>query len=283
MIRKKHTLLFIISIISIGAIMQSCNTKKGIVSATAVEAKVAEDLFVDILDNQFDFNTFSSKLNINLSFGTRSLSSKSNLKIIKDQVLQLSIQPLFGVEMIRLYVDNSEVVILDRMNKRYIKEPISKFMEEYPMGFDLSTIQALLTNRVFVSGKSEIEYNDYKSFSTNKFSDHLYSIEAVDKKSGIEYRFAINSNDNVANTIMNMSNNKYKVSWAYDEFIRNNNNNKLFPHKMNIEMSTPKRKSNIGLEFSGIVLNEELNLEMSIPNGYTQASISDVVKILKPN
>lgn len=281
MICRKYIFLFVIGFVSCVAIMQSCKTKREIVSATAVEAKVAEDLFIDIIDKQFDFNTFSSKLNINLSFGAKSLSSRSNLKIVKDNSIQLSIQPLFGVEMIRVYIDKDSVIILDRMNKRYIKESINDIKKEYPVGFDFITIQSLLTNRMFVSGNSSIDYSDFKSFATNKLSDQYYSIKSIDKKSGIEYRFDINSNDNIARTKMNEPTRKYELSWNYNEFIKNNQ--KLFPYKMDISLSTPKRKSNIGLEFSSIIIDEVFSLEMSIPNSYSRASISDMIKILRPN
>ncbi len=280
MILRKYIYLLVIALIALGVI-QSCKIKKEIVAATSIESKVAEELFVDVIDKQFNFNTFSSKINLNLSSGTKALSSKSSLKIIKDKAIQLSIQPLFGVEMLRLYLDMDSLVILDRMNKRYVKESITDIKKEYPVGFDFTTLQSLLTNRVFISGNQSINYSDYRNFSTKQLSEQYYLIESVDKKSGIEYSFAINGNDNVAITQMSEPKKRYELNWGYDEFIRNNH--MLFPHKMSIDFATPKRKSNVGLEFSGIMLDEEFDLEVSIPNSYARAYISDIIKILTAN
>ena len=77
------------------------------------------------------------------------MASKANLKIINDQILQLSVQPLFGIEIFRFYIDNDTVVILDRMNKRYVKESINELKNRYPVEFDYHTLQSLFTNKLF--------------------------------------------------------------------------------------------------------------------------------------
>ena len=118
--RKQTIFLLGLAVVVWG--LHSCKSKKAIVAAAPVEEKVDVDLFTDILNNQFTFKTFSSKLNLNLSSGTKSLSSKASLKIVKDKAIQLSVQPLFGVEMLRVYADRDSLVLLDRMTKRYVKE-----------------------------------------------------------------------------------------------------------------------------------------------------------------
>lgn len=276
--RFKNIILLILLAIITWPIMQSCKTKRQILSISPISTKVSEDLFSDIIDNQFDFRTFSSRVNLNLSSGKKSISSKANLKILKDEAIQLSVQPLFGVEMLRLYIDQSEIVLLDRMNKRYVKESISDLNELYPIGFDFSTLQSLLTNRLFLSGSNCVQYSDFEKYTTDKISDQYYLIKSIDEKSGIAYSFAINGNDKVASTFLNESKRDYELEWDYDEFVQGDTD--VFPHKMNIVLASPKRKANVGLDFSGIVLNESFELEMIIPNGYSRAHISDIIKIL---
>lgn len=276
--RFKNIILLILLAIITWPIMHSCKTKRQILSTSPISAKVSEDLFSDIIDNQFDFRTFSSRVNLNLSSGKKSISSKANLKILKDEAIQLSVQPLFGVEMLRLYINQSEIVLLDRMNKRYVKESISDLNDLYPIGFDFSTLQSLLTNRVFLSGSNCVEYSDFEKFTTDQISDQYYLIKSIDEKSGIAYSFAINGNDNVASTFLKEPKRDYELEWDYDEFVQGDND--VFPHKMNIILASPKRKANVGLEFSGIVLNDSFELEMTIPNGYSRAYISDIIKIL---
>ncbi len=261
--------------------LNSCKSKRQIVAAAPVEEKVDVDLFTDILNNQLNFKTFSSRLNLNLSSGTKSLSSKASLRIVKDKAIQLSVQPLFGVEMLRLYADPDSLVLLDRMNKRYVKESIEDVKKVYPVGFDFKTLQSLLTNQVFVSGQSDVIYSDYEKFSTGQVSDMYYLLKSVDKKSGIEYGFTIDGNDRIALTHLLEPKENYSLNWKYDDFVKETY--KTFPHKMDVVLASAKRKVNVGLEFSGIALDEDFDLQISVPGSYTRATISDIVKILTAN
>lgn len=262
----------------IGFAVQSCKSKKHVIAAAPVEEKVEQELFADIIDNQFKFKTFSSRVNLNLSSGTKSLSSKSNLRILKDQAIQLSVQPLFGVEMIRLYIDLDSIVFLDRMNKRYVKESLEDVKKSYPVGFDFKTVQSLLTNRIFVSGKSEVIYKDYEHFTTRQLSDLYYRLNSTDKDSGIEYSFDINGNDRIELAHLTEPQRKYSMDWQYEDFVLKND--VAFPHSMNVKLTTTKRKADIGLEFSNIVLDENYDLQISIPAGYTRANINDILKLI---
>ena len=277
--RKQTIFLLGLAVVVWG--LHSCKSKKAIVAAAPVEEKVDVDLFTDILNNQFTFKTFSSKLNLNLSSGTKSLSSKASLKIVKDKAIQLSVQPLFGVEMLRVYADRDSLVLLDRMNKRYVKESIEDVKKIYPVGFDYKTLQSLLTNQVFVSGQTDVIYSDYEKFSTGQLSAMHYLLKSVDKESGIEYSFTIDGNDRIALTHLMEPEDHYSMSWRYDDFVMATH--KAFPCKMNVALASTKRKVSVGLEFSGISLDEDFALQVSVPGSYTRTTISDIVKILTNN
>lgn len=277
---RKQIIIFLLGIIVVVG-LHSCKSKKQIVAAAPVEKKMDVDLFTDILNNQFSFKTFSSKLNLNLSSGTKSLSSKASLRIVKDKAIQLSVQPLFGVEMLCLYADRDSLVLLDRMNKRYVKESIEDVKKMYPMGFDYKMLQSLLTNQVFVSGQTDVIYSDYDKFSTGQLSNMHYLLKSVDKKSGIEYSFTIDGNDRVALTHLMEPKDYYSMNWRYDDFVMESH--KTFPRKMDVALASTKRKVNVGLEFSGITLDEDFDLQVSVPGSYTRATISDIVKILTNN
>src|SRR5690554_763173 len=84
----------------------SCKPKERIIQAeTELEDKTNSELFNDVLQKGLHFSTFSSRLNLTVSMGTKTISSKGNLRIVKDEAIQLSVQPLFGIEMFRLYVE----------------------------------------------------------------------------------------------------------------------------------------------------------------------------------
>ena len=258
--------------------VNSCKSKKRITQAdSALEDKTSSELFKDILFKGLEYKTFSSKLNMTISTGTKTLSSKGSLRIVNNEAILLSVQPLFGIEMFRLYVEPEHIIILDRMNKRYVKESFEDIKGKNPVGFNFYTLQSLFTNNLFIPEKSSVSLKDYKTFRYSE-GENNYILAARDKKSNIDYTFSINGNDQITLTELNMPANQYSLQWNYDQFTLIDN--LFFPYEMKIVASTQKRNLNTNISLSSISLNESLSLDTSIPDSYTKVELKDVLKML---
>ncbi len=256
----------------------SCKSTKRITQAdSALEDKTSSELFKDILFKGLEYRTFSSKLNMTISTGTKTLSSKGSLRIVNNEAILLSVQPLFGIEMFRLYVEPEHIIILDRMNKRYVKESFEDIKGKNPVGFNFYTLQSLFTNNLFIPEKSSVSLKDYKTFRYSE-GENYYILAARDKKSNIDYTFSVNGNDQITLTELNMPANQYSLQWNYDQFTLMNN--LFFPYEMKIVASTQKRNLNTNISLSSISLNESLSLDTSIPDSYTKVELKDVLKML---
>ena len=282
---RKHKSIYLISLFFCllnVALFTACKSKHKVIhSTTPIEEKANSDLFKDIISNDLNYNTFSSRLNINITSGSRTLSSKATLRMVKDSSIQISVQPLFGVEMFRFYLDPYQVVLLDRMNKRYVEETISSLKEQYPVGFDFYTLQSMLTNALFITDKSRVENNDYRIFRYTQTSDLNYFLTGKDPNSGIEYSFTVNGDDRITNTHLLHSQDQMSLRWTYDEFAEITES--IFPHRMLVSINTQKRKLDSELKFSGIAINEPLSISISIPNGYRKVAVAEILKIIAPD
>src|SRR5690554_7350751 len=66
------------------ALFTACKPKHKIVySTTPVEEKANSELFNDIISSSLNYSTFSSRLNLNITSGSKTLSSKAILRIVK--------------------------------------------------------------------------------------------------------------------------------------------------------------------------------------------------------
>ena len=271
----KYT-LGILFILIIG--VYSCKSTKRITQAdTALEDKTSSELFNDVLHKGLEYSTFSSKLNMTISTGTKALSSKGSLKIVNNKAIQLSVQPLFGIEMFRLYVEPDHIIILDRMNKRYVKESFENIKGTSPMGFDYYTLQSLFTNKLFIPEKTSLSIQDYRKFKYAETEEN-YTLTARDKKSDVDYSFFINGNDQITLSELSMPKKDYSLQWNYNEFSLMDN--QFFPYEMKIEASTKKTKLNTSISLSSISLNDPMTLETSIPTSYTRVELKEVLKML---
>ncbi len=277
--RINYLILFFILL---GFVFTGCKAKHKVIhSTTPTTEKSNEVLFGDVLNENISYNTFSARLNVSLSSGTRSLSSRATIRIVKDNALQVSVQPLFGVEMFRLHVDPDSVVVLDRMNKRYMKESIATLKEFYPVGFDYYTLQSVFTNSLFVSNKKSVVRNDYRRFAYTRTTDKNYFLTTDDPESGIEYSFTVNGDDRIIFTHLAHPSNEYSLQWSYGDFILLEGG--VFPHKMNTSIALSERRINTDFLFSDIVINEPMKLSMQVPDSYSRASIEQIMKIIAPS
>ncbi len=256
----------------------SCKPKERIIQADSeLEDKTNSSLFEDVLIKELKYAAFSSKMNMTFSTGKRILSSKATLGIAYDEVIQLSLQPVFGIEMFRLYVQPDCIIILDRMNKRYVRESFDDIEGQLPNGFNFYTLQALFTNKIFIPEQSIVSINDYRKFKYTKTSDN-YLLKGRDKKSNTDYSFFVNGNDQVTLTQLYKPSENYSLDWTYKEFTLLEN--MFFPLEMKVSATTPKRKLDVSISLNSVVLDESPSFNSSIPSSYTKVELEEVMKLL---
>ena len=256
----------------------SCKPKERIVQAESeLEDKTNSNLFEDILENEVRYSTFSSKLNMSFSTGRKVLNSRATLRIVRNEAIQLSIQPIFGIEMFRLYIQPDCIIILDRMNKRYVQETYDDLKKEYPIGFNFYTLQSLFTNALFIPEQSNVLIDDYNKFRYLQSSDN-YLLSGRDKLSDINYSFCVNGNDQITLTQMYIPAKKYSLEWSYDEFTLVEK--LFFPFKMKVSASSQEVNLNTSISLSSINFDESLTLDSSIPSSYTKVELKEVIKLL---
>lgn len=276
----RYRYIFIICLLST-VVFVACKPKQKIVHfSSPAEDKAYNVLFSDIITNEFPYRTFSAKLNMGVTSGTKSFSSRGNIRIVRDKAIQISIQPLFGVEMFRLYINPDTVFLLDKMNKRYVLEPVAAVKEHYPVGFDYYTMQSLFTDALFISGKEAIDPDDFHCFDYNRASDRNYFITAKDAVSGIDYSFTVNGDNRITFAHLRQPEKGYNVQWGYNNFAVLND--AVFPHKMNISLASSSRKLEAELLFSDVATGDSLQLPLNVPSGYTRTSVDDMLKVLSP-
>lgn len=269
---------FVFLMVCIVVVFSACKSKKRIVHTTSpLKSKSNVALFSDMLQKQITFHTFSSKINLSVDSGTRSVSSKGSLKIENGKAIQLSIQPLFGVELFRFFMTPDSVIILDRMNKRYVKEALSDIKQRHPVGFDYFTLQALLTNHVFVANQLGVAPGDFERFEYSQMPNSYY-LKSKDRLSNIEYAFSVNADDRITFSHLFDDKTNYVAQWNYNDFAMMNNI--VFPSQMSIKASSSNRNIEIDLAFSNVVLEGIMDLHTSVPASYLKVNVEDVIKFL---
>ena len=174
-------------ITALGIMFVGCKTSH-IGEKTKISGEQSESekrVFADCLKNSPDYTSYSAKTSLVITTSAGNLKSKATIRIIKDKILQISVQPFLGIEMFRVRLTNDSIWILDKMGKRYVAESLAAYRSKLPVDLSLSTIQALFLGRPFLFGKSHLDISDYRNFSwIREKSDWSFSIKDMsDRKS----------------------------------------------------------------------------------------------------
>lgn len=266
--------LFIIIICTV--ILSSCKTiTKTTTAQPAVETTSTNELFAAIQAQELQFSTISARLNVALTLPGNSLSSRVDLKILRDSALLLSVQPLLGIEVFRIKLTPDSVKAIDRLNHRYFADNYANMKGKATIDFNFYNLQALFTNRPFFPGQKIVLPSQFKKFDVTKngTTSELSTKDAMN----LLYTFIISAQKELSSTRIVKSGEETSLTWDYSDF--QSQSDKYFPMLMNIALTANGNpKGQAAIRFSRIQLNQPISLEFNIPSTYTRITFSQLVK-----
>ena len=257
-------------------LLAACKSPSGTSTSSAVIMKTEEVFFASVLEHTFQFNTLSARMKLEFSSPDNELNSRANLKMIYNDRLQLSIQPVFGIEMFRIEMNNDSIKVLDRMNKRYMIDSYDNLKRELDIDFNFQNLQALFTNQIFIPGEKDISAKHYNRFRMTK-NNNSAELKIKDKN-GIFYTFTADSDEKLLSTcIGSLSSNA--LVWDYNDF--QTISRQRFPLKMTAYLSSGNiTQGTIKLTFSSPEINTPLKTDFNIPSGYSRVTTEQIIKLL---
>jgi hypothetical protein len=261
-------------------LFSGCKTTRQTASV-ALSGMSKQERIETIQNKSVTFNTLSSPLRFSFQSKKKKNTTSANaqLRIIKDQIIQLSIRiPLLGTEVARISIMPDQVIIIDRMNKRYVSEPVQKLKEITSFDFDFYSLQALFTDQLFIAGKPTVTPEDYRTFrwSEDKFLSKLNNTDTQ----GINYDFVSDYTNRIIQTEMYKDKTKANVNWQYTNF-GPASNNRLFPMQMTMELTVPNDLITLNLTLSSVDIDTDFKLDTAIPKGYQSVEIEQIIKMIQ--
>lgn len=264
--RKILTFAFVVSSL---LIINGCKSKKIIDTGGTLEKKSQTQVVEDVLLSELKYKTITTKGSIELKSG----KATTVFKIIKDSVLQASVRPMLGMEAFRLTITPDSVVLLDRMKKQYTAERFkdSKLMANFD--FNFYNLQAILTNQLFVPGKTKVSKEDYNIYNVTSAND-VYMLQAKDK-GDLLYIFAVDASDRIASTLIYNEKNNITLQWSYTDFIKDGN--VMYPTNMAAKIDIAKKRFDLNISYKKLDIDSKLDVDTKIPSGYTKVGFSELI------
>ena len=262
-------------------VLASCGTKKKVVEETKpVVSSVGQTDFLNkVNDNNQTVKFITSKVKFSVEVGAQNITLTGNLRMKRDDVIRLQLMAFGFVEAARLEFTKDYVLIMDRINKQYLKAPYLSVDFLRNSGLNFYSLQALFWNELFLPNRSSVSSEDAGRFTTNVDKDDVI-ISLEDGK--IDYSWLTSQ----ASGTIKMANIIYKdringntqLNWDYDNFTLLEDGKKRFPNTMNIMLTTPKKEIKLGMKINYVKHETEWETRTEISNKYREVTVDEILQ-----
>jgi hypothetical protein len=231
-----------------------------------------------VTDNAQHARFITSKIKFSVEVGNQQMTLTGNLKMKRDDVIRLQLMAFGFVEAGRLEFTPEYVMIIDRINKQYLKVPYSHLDFLRNSNIDFYVLQSLFWNELFQPGKSHLADSHLSRFSAEAGAEDDVVIAMEDGK--LSYRWLA---DRTAAQVK-MANIKYtdkyrgnyQLNWDYEDFKRHTS--KFFPMTHKVTFNTPKKdiKFDMILNYMGSEDNWETRTTLS--GKYRQVEVDEILR-----
>ena len=241
----------LIILATIAVFMTGCRSTKGLekdnTKKNAVESVTGATYVQQVMENAQTVQVLTSKIKADIEFNGKSLSLGGSLRMRRDDVIQLSLTFL-GIEGARIEFSPQDVLIIDRLNKRYVRADYSQVDFLKRSGLNFYSLQSLFWNELFVPGQKTAAGSADKFTVSASGSHTLLSLTGFPN---LNYDFLTDTQQKVLKRLMvqgKKATNKGELIWKYENF--SNVFGKSFPTEMEATFKGDNRKGRLALQLS---------------------------------
>ncbi len=275
-----------IAVLAVPLMMASCRSHKKVVTDTPVAISPEQAELLDRVDSHTQRNmTFvGSKLKFTVNVDNKEISLSGNLRMKRNDVIRLQLMALGLVEAARLEFTQDYVLIMDRINKQFLKAPYHDVEFLRNSGINFNTLQALFWNELFQPGKADLSKEDRKLFTLKSLGDGEAVINFEDGdgekvRSKMFYSWLVNELTGRIKTTNIMyrdaANGNTQLNWDYREF--KDLGSKLFPSDMNVTLTTPKKEVKLGIRLNSLNNDDDWDLRTRVSSKYREVEVDEIL------
>ena len=263
-------------------LVTACGSHRKVVKETPTEApKTAlekQEFLQKVSDNAQHARFITSKVKFSVEVGNQQLTLTGNLKMKRDDVIRLQLMAFGFVEAGRLEFTKEYVLIMDRINKQYLKVPYAQLDFLRNSGLDFYSLQALFWNELFQPGRQKMTDEALKSYTTDMGDDENAVIAIENGK--LSYRWLAEKQTarvKMANILYkDKFRGNYQLNWDYEDFQAFSR--KMFPTNHQVAFSTPDKQVKLGMILNYLGNDEDWETRTEVSSKYRQVTVDEILR-----
>ena len=244
-------------------------------SLSSKESPLSSAAYVQALSKkEIPSQVITAKTNVDLALGGKQVTVNGSLKMKRDALIQLSFTFL-GFEVGRVEFTPTEVLLIDRANKRYVRGNYDDVSVLKEASLNFTTLQALFWNELFIPGTTDVAAH-YKDFNVKREDGE--TVFSLNETPVVNYEFRTETAlRQLTRTSIQPKGSKDCVYCAYDNFATLDNAS--FPQLMSFGISG---RDNLGmtLALSRIDTQAAAPTPTTLSSRYTPVAAKDILSLI---
>mgnify|MGYP002857621422 CR=1 FL=1 len=262
--------------------LASCHSKKQVTTEPepVTQTQIEQNEFLQkVQANSVQKMFVTSKLKFTVELGDRKMTLTGNVRMKRDDVIMMQLMAFGFVEAGRLEFTKDYVLIMDRVNKQYLKTSYRNVAFLRNSGINFQTLQALFWDELFLPGQEKVDSTMFTRFATTKGGEEVI-INFEEEGSKMNYTWLANDNTgqikmaNIAYRDRNKGNTQ--LNWDYQEFEKMGK--QMFPSNMVVTLTTPEKELKLGIKLTYIDNKSDWETRTKVSDKYRQVSVDEILQ-----
>ena len=271
-----------VAVVAMPMALASCKSTKNVVTEpkpVTQEMLQTKEILQKVNDNSQNLKFITSKIRFKVQIGNQDLSLTGNLKMKRDDVIRLQLMAFGFVEAARLEFTKDYVLLMDRINKQYLRASYEQVDFLRNSGLNFYSLQALFWNELFQPGQAQLNNELLEKFQTNIGGDDVIISMG---EGNMNYKWLANQSDGK----IRMANILYKdrihgnsqLNWDYSDF--KTFDVKSFPMENKIIFTSNNKEVKINMTLNYVGTDSDWETRTSISSKYKEVSVDDILRRL---
>lgn len=271
--------IYVAVCIALLSMLAGCKGGKELVTHQPVSREVRNN-FETLMASYPEWTTFSAKGVADVGLGKGgSLSTNTQVRMVRGESLQISVRVFLGIEVARLYMTRDSLFVIDKMQRRYVGESLASIGARLSQELSLATVQDALLGRIFLLGSSSSACR-IDDFEVIESGSSRWSLQPRSQDTRFGYRFDLNGTK-LLSTQLSSADGSKSIVCHYADFVKQGTSDN-FPTTMQLSLTglSLPLSLNLGYDASSIVWNGKVSIEKLDLSRYTRVSATQLLKEL---
>lgn len=259
-------------------LLASCGSNRWMEKSPRVGGLSGRAYTEKVIELSPNWECVTGKVALVLDMGAKGTTKvNAALRMKRGEVIQFSVAPLLGIEVVRMELSPQGILVLDRLNKRYVQASFEQVNYWARTDLNFHVLQSLFLNELFLPDRLRLTADDASSFRISLEGEQAL-LEAKSSKV-LTYSFRTSADSGLLQeSRIGVKGTGYTLNWAYSDF--QNLDGRPFPQHMALTVGGVRPEVLLDMKFSRLSVETGWEPHTNIPAKYKKIEVEELLKIL---